>query len=76
MEQAIFTAPDISCSHCQHTIETAVGDMDGVASVTVDVATTRIAITFDPDRTSPQAITAILDEEGYPVAAGDVQRRP
>ena len=75
MEQVILTAPDISCDHCKHTIETAVGGIDGVAVVSVDVATTRVEITFDPERTSREAITALLDEEGYPVAAGDAENR-
>jgi copper chaperone len=68
MEDAILTAPDISCAHCVATIKRAVGELDGVATVDVDPTTKQIAVRFDPDRVSRDRIEAVLDDEGYPVA--------
>jgi copper chaperone CopZ len=67
MEQITLVAPDISCAHCQNTIVHALGDMPGVATVSVDIPTKEIHVSFDPARTTDRAIMAKLDDEGYPV---------
>jgi copper chaperone CopZ len=68
MESITVTAPDISCEHCKATIEREVGAMPGIERVTVDIPTTRVAVSYDPRQVSEAAIIAKLDEEGYPVA--------
>ncbi len=68
METLTLTAPDISCEQCQRTIEREIGAMPGVQSVSVDVPSKRVNISYDPTETSEAAIAARLDDEGYPVA--------
>jgi len=68
METLTLTAPDISCEHCQHTIQQEVGALDGVQSVMVDVPTKRVNVSYDPTRTTREQIVLKLDEEGYPIA--------
>jgi copper chaperone len=68
MEQLTLTAPDISCAHCQLTIERELGTLPGIQRVVVDVPAREVRVTFDPNRSSEEAIIARLDEEGYPVA--------
>lgn len=70
MQQISLTAPDISCAHCQQTVEREVGAMPGVQSVHVDVPTQRVDVVYDPGQTSETQIVAVLDEAGYPVAGG------
>lgn len=36
METTTLVAPDISCEHCQHAIEGALGELAGVDTVKVD----------------------------------------
>lgn len=67
MQTIILTAPDISCEHCQATIERELATVPGVESVSVDVPTKRVSVDYDPDQTSEAQIVARLDEEGYPV---------
>jgi copper chaperone len=67
MEQITLTAPDISCEHCQRTIERELGTLAGVQSVSVDVPSKHVQVAFDPAQTSREAIVARLDDEGYPV---------
>lgn len=67
METATYTAPDISCEHCQRTIESAVGALPGVQDVRVEIPSKRIDVDFDPARVTTDQIEATLDEEGYPV---------
>lgn len=68
MTSKTYSVPDVSCQHCKHAIETAVGGMGGVARALVDVEHKTVDIDFDEAVTSEAAILATLDEEGYPVA--------
>jgi copper chaperone len=68
MATATYTAPAISCQHCQHTIETAVGALEGVQAVHVDIPTKRVEVRFDPAKVDEATLVATLDEEGFPVA--------
>lgn len=68
MATATYTAPDISCQHCQHAIESAVGALAGVEAVHVDIPTKRVEVRFDPAKIDEAKLVATLYEEGYPVA--------
>ena len=46
-EMMTVTAPNISCEHCQHAIEGALGTLDGVQTVTVDIPTKRVEVRYD-----------------------------
>ncbi len=67
METVTYTAPAISCAHCQHAIEGALGALPGVETVRVDIPTKRVAVTYDPAMVGRPVLEAMLDEEGYPV---------
>ena len=68
MSTVTYTIPNISCHHCTHTIETEVGELPGVKSVSADVTTQRATITFENPATE-QEIKSLLEEINYPVAA-------
>ena len=68
MESTTLIASDISCEHCQHAIEGAVGKMDGVSSVNVDIPTKSVHISYDPQKVTLDKIEEVMDEEGYTVA--------
>ena len=61
-----YSVPAISCGHCTHTIETEVGDLQGVQSVKADITTKKVEITFDVPA-SEEKIKALLNEIDYPV---------
>lgn len=44
MEKTTLVAPDISCEHCQHAIEEALGELAGVNTVKVDIPTKTVHI--------------------------------
>ena len=67
MESATLVAPDISCEHCQHAIEGAVGKMEGISSVRVDIPTKSVHISYDPQKVTLDKIEAVMDDEGYTV---------
>ena len=68
MESTILVAPDISCEHCQHAIEGAVGKLDGIRMVNVDIPTKTILIDYDPLKVTLTKIEEVLDDTGYTVA--------
>ena len=68
MESTTLVAPDISCQHCQHAIEGALGELDGVSSVRVDIPTKTVHIDYDPQEVTLARIEEVLDETGYTVA--------
>ncbi len=68
MESTTLVAPDISCEHCQHAIEGAVGKLEGVSRVNVDIPTKTVQIDYDPLKVTLAKIEEVLDDTGYTVA--------
>ena len=68
MEQTTLVAPDISCEHCQHAIEGAVGEVEGVKQVKVDIPTKTVHVEYDPQQVTLAKIEEVMDDVGYTVA--------
>ena len=68
MESTTLIAPDISCEHCQHAIEGALGNVEGVNNVNVDIPTKSVHLTYDPQKVTLDKIEEVLDDTGYTVA--------
>jgi copper chaperone len=68
MESTTLIAPDISCEHCQHAIERELGKLAGVNTVSVDIPTKTVHLTYDPQKVTLAKIEEILDDTGYTVA--------
>jgi copper chaperone len=68
MESTSLVAPDISCEHCQHAIVGAVGELEGVNSVKVDIPSRTVDINYDPEKVTLTKIEEVLDDVGYTVA--------
>ena len=68
MESTTIVAPDISCEHCQHAIEGALGELVGVNVVKVDIPTKSVHIDYDPQKITLAMIEEALDDTGYAVA--------
>jgi copper ion binding protein len=66
MTTVTYTVPAISCGHCTHTIESEVGELQGVQSVKAEIDTKKVQITFDTPA-NEEKIKALLAEINYPV---------
>ena len=66
MTTVTYSVPAISCGHCTHTIETELGDLQGIQSVKADQTTKKVLITFDAPA-SEDTIKALLAEIEYPI---------
>jgi copper ion binding protein len=67
LEKTNLVAPDISCEHCQHAIEGAIGKVEGVKTVSVDIPAKTVHIEYDPQHVSLEKIEEVLDDVGYTV---------
>ena len=65
MTTVTYSIPAISCGHCTHTIETELGDLQGIQSVKADIDSKKVVITFDVPA-SEDTIKALLTEINYP----------
>ena len=68
MKTLDVTAPDISCEHCQATIEHDLAEAPGVRQVTVDIDAKAVRVDYDDTETDDKALRAMLTEIGYPPA--------
>lgn len=66
MSTVTYTVPGIHCGHCVHTIKMEVGDLSGVQTVSADLDTKVVVVTYDPPA-SEDKIEALLAEINYPV---------
>ncbi|MGH8912413.1 MAG: heavy-metal-associated domain-containing protein [Acidimicrobiia bacterium] len=71
MTELTLSVPEISCAHCQHSIEGAVGDLAGVESVTVDIEPRTVSLVFDDSAVDLGKIRAAIEGVGYEVADTD-----
>jgi copper chaperone len=69
---AVLNVPTVSCNHCKMAIENAVGALEGVGAVAVDVAEKTVTIDFDGDVVGLDAIEETVAGEGYDVAGRHV----
>ena len=65
MESKTFVVPNISCSHCVHTIESEVGELPGVKAVKADEKTKNVTVEWG-DPATWQKIATTLTEIDYP----------
>jgi len=62
-----FTVPNISCSHCTHTIETELSELEGVQNVKAEEASKEVTVSYE-DPASWEKIKDLLVEIEYPPA--------
>ena len=57
----------MSCGHCVSSIETGVGNMDGVDEVHVKLDEGRVTITFDSDQVNKGMLKLTIEDLGYDI---------
>jgi len=62
---ASFAVGGMTCASCSAVIEKVLGKVDGVSSATVNLATERLAVTYDPAVIDTAGIAAKVKAAGY-----------
>jgi Cu+-exporting ATPase len=73
VERCDLPVAGMSCASCAARIESSLGDLPGVASASVNFATHRATVTYDPALTGPGTFSAAVADLGYSVP--DVEPR-
>ena len=66
MTNKVFNVPGIHCDHCASSIEGAVGAIEGVEKVKVQIEEHTVDVTYDGSVESAAIVTAI-EGQGYEV---------
>jgi len=66
-ETKVFNVEGMSCSHCENTIKKAVGALNGVENVMVDLAMKKVSVEYDPDKVELDIIRGTIEDQGYDV---------
>lgn len=61
-----LSIPGVDCAACPIVIKHALTRLDGVSSVSFDIARRQTLVTFDDERVTPQQITAATENAGFP----------
>jgi len=69
MEQITLNVQGMSCGHCVNSIESSVGNLNGVKSVKVHLDNNTVDVEFDSGAVSLEDIKNEIEEQGYDVAA-------
>ncbi|MCM3636131.1 MULTISPECIES: copper chaperone CopZ [Bacillales] len=63
----VLKVEGMSCGHCVKSIESSVGELQGVSVVTVDLATKEVTVEFD-NKTNIAQIKETIEDQGYDIA--------
>lgn len=57
----------MSCGHCENAVKKAVGALNGVGSVAVDLEEKTVMVEFDTEKVSVDTIRDTIEDQGYDV---------
>ena len=66
-EKVILNVEGMSCNHCVNGIKKAVGNIDGVISVEVNLDEKVVTVEYDQSKTKIDYIKEVILDEGYDV---------
>ena len=68
MKNQVINVNGMSCDHCVQTITKALTEVNGVASVQVDLEKKIVAVEFEENQTDLKTISNKITEVGFEVA--------
>nr|WP_020563100.1 cation transporter [Methylosarcina fibrata] len=66
LQSVTFDMQNMTCAMCSITIKKALQGVDGVKNVTVDADAKTATVTFDPQKTTLEALIKATTNAGYP----------
>lgn len=67
MDHIALLVDGMSCSHCENAVKKAVGALNGVENVIVDLSAKKVIVEFDAEKVSAEIITGTIEDQGYNV---------
>jgi copper chaperone len=69
MEQTILNVDGMSCEHCVKAVTNAVGALDGVRAISVDLDAKTVTVAHDKTKAPLDRIRSEIEDQGYEVLA-------
>ena len=66
-QNIVLTVLGMSCQHCVMNIKKAVGGLNGVSEVNVDLGAKKVSVEFDDEKVSLDTIKDIIEDQNYEV---------
>jgi len=63
-----LSVPEVNCEHCVKTINSTLGGLPGIETVSTDIPTRSVHLKYDGDQISLETIAAQLGDAGYTIA--------
>lgn len=67
MEKTVLNVEGMSCSHCENAVKRAVGAMNGVSNVLVDLKGKTVTVEYDGAKVNLDSIKHEIVDQGYEV---------
>jgi P-type Cu+ transporter len=65
--EVTFGISGMTCASCVRRIEKALGKVEGVEQASVNLATEKARVVYDPSLTTPEQLQAAIEQAGYGV---------
>ncbi len=67
METTVLKVDGMSCEHCVKAVKNAVGALDGIGRVDVNLKAKTVTVEHDPAKAPLHKIKAEIEDQGYDV---------
>lgn len=67
MNKEVLSVKGMSCGHCVKAVESSVGELNGVQTVTVSLEENKVTVEYNPDVVTLETIKETIDDQGYDV---------
>lgn len=67
MQTRVLNVDGMSCDHCVNAVKGAVGNLDGVSSVDVDLQAKTVKVDFEDGKVELEAIKEAIEDQGFEV---------
>ncbi|GGB34233.1 copper chaperone CopZ [Virgibacillus dakarensis] len=69
MEKLTLDVKGMTCGHCKSSVEGALGELNGVTNVEINLATGKVDGTYDDTKVTVQDMREAVEDQGYDVVA-------
>ena len=65
VKPTVLKVPDMTCGHCELSVQEALDDLDGVERAKADHARGDVEVYYDEDKVSVEQMGEAIEEVGY-----------
>jgi len=66
--EVVLNVAGMSCSHCEKAVKDALGALDGVEEVAVNLENGHVDVRYEETKLPLETLVEVIEEQGYDVA--------